>query len=146
MAHQTTDAARSRLMRSVKSKNTGPERAVRSLLHKHGYRFRLHRSDLPGTPDIVFPNRHKVIWVHGCFWHGHQCAKGRLPKSRLNFWVPKIEGNRARDIRKQLALNAHGWEFFVVWQCELKDREALVRKLRNFLGPPGKRTVTRSVS
>lgn len=120
-------------MQAVKSKNTRPELVVRSLLHRLGYRFRLHRKDLPGTPDIVFPSRKATIFVHGCFWHGHGCRIGQLPKSRLAYWTPKIAANGARDDRKQAALAAAGWRSLVVWQCELKDSEALARKLGKFL-------------
>lgn len=122
-------------MQAVKSKNTGPEMAVRSLLHRLGYRFRLHRKDLPGTPDIVFPSRRAAIFVHGCFWHGHGCQIGQLPKSKLDYWVPKIDANRERDARKQAALAAAGWQSVVVWQCELKDNAALIQRLEAFLDP-----------
>ena len=125
--------ARRRLMQAVKSKNTGPEIAVRSLLHRLGYRFRLHRKDLPGTPDIVFPSRRAAIFVHGCFWHGHGCRIGQLPKSKLDYWTPKIDANRARDARKLAALAAAGWRSVVIWQCELRDTEALTRRLKTFL-------------
>ena len=128
-------SARRRLMQAVKSKNTGPELAVRSLLHRLGYRFRLHRKDLPGTPDIVFPSRRSAIFVHGCFWHGHGCQIGQLPKSKLDYWGPKIDANRERDARKQAALAAAGWQSSVVWQCELKDNAALIQRLGAFLDP-----------
>ena len=120
-------------MQAVKGKNTLPELVVRSLLHRLGFRFRLHRKDLPGTPDIVFPSRKVAIFVHGCFWHGHGCRIGQPPKSRLDYWTPKIAANRVRDDRKQTALAAAGWRSLVVWQCELKDTEALARKLGMFL-------------
>jgi DNA mismatch endonuclease (patch repair protein) len=124
---------RSRLMRQVKGKNTRPELIVRSLLHRLGYRFRLHRKNLPGTPDIVFPSRHVALFVHGCFWHGHGCRIGQLPKSRLEYWKPKIEANAERDHRKQAALVEKGWKVFVVWQCELSDIESLTAKLNSLL-------------
>jgi len=127
--------ARRRLMQAVKGKNTAPEIAVRSLLHRLGYRFRLHRKDLPGTPDIVFPGRHAVIFVHGCFWHGHGCLIGRLPKSKLDYWEVKIEANRERDARQHAALGAACWRVLTVWQCELRDLAALEKKLGTFLGP-----------
>ena len=120
-------------MQSVKGKDTAPEMAVRSLLHRLGYRFRLHRRDLPGTPDIVLPGRRAAIFVHGCFWHGHGCSIGRLPKSKLDYWQPKIEANRARDVRKRVELEAAGWRVAEVWQCELKDVELLGARLRAFL-------------
>jgi DNA mismatch endonuclease, patch repair protein len=124
---------RSRLMKQVKSKNTQPEIIVRSLLHRLGYRFRLHRKDLPGTPDIVFPSRHLAIFVHGCFWHGHGCRIGQLPKSRLDYWEPKIAANKERDKRKKTDIIEKGWRVVVVWQCELADIETLTAKLRSFL-------------
>lgn len=130
-----TESGRSYIMRSVRSRNTRPERAVRSLLHSLHYRFGLHAKQLPGTPDVVFANRHKVIWIHGCYWHGHGCKIGRLPKSRLEFWKPKIEGNRLRDQRCQNALSEMGWQFLVIWQCQLSDTVELERRLRVFLGP-----------
>jgi DNA mismatch endonuclease, patch repair protein len=134
MTDRLDTAARRRLMQAVKSKNTGPERAVRSLLHRLGYRFRLHRRDLPGTPDIVLPSRRAAIFVHGCYWHGHGCRIGRLPKSRLDYWGAKIEANRQRDSRKADSLTALGWRVLVVWQCEIKDEATLAKKLGRFLG------------
>lgn len=121
------------LMQQVKNKDTKPERTVRSLLHNLGYRFRLHRKDLPGTPDIVFPGRRLALFVHGCFWHGHGCRIGQLPKSRLDYWHPKIEANRARDQRKEAALIEKGWRVAVVWQCELGEIGALEARLKNIL-------------
>lgn len=121
-------------MRQVKGKDTRPERVVRSLLHHLGYRFRLHRKDLPGTPDIVFPSRRLTLFVHGCFWHGHGCRIGQLPKSRLDYWQPKIAANRERDARKEAALEAAGWHVAVVWQCELADLEQLTKRLQALLG------------
>lgn len=122
-------------MRAVKGKNTRPEQAVRSLLHALGYRFRLHRRDLPGSPDIVLPGRKAVIFVHGCFWHGHDCKRGsRTPKTNADYWVSKIGRNMARDARTRAALEAQGWRVLVVWECEIKDEEALAAKLRAFLG------------
>lgn len=134
MTDRLDPVARRRLMQAVKTKDTGPERAVRSLLHRLGYRFRLHRRDLPGTPDIVLPGRLVAIFVHGCYWHGHGCRIGRLPKSRLDYWQAKIEANRQRDDRKADSLGALGWRVLVVWQCELKDEAALAEKLGRFLG------------
>lgn len=121
------------LMQQVRSKDTKPERTVRSLLHSLSYRFRLHRKDLPSTPDIVFPSRRVALFVHGCFWHGHGCRIGQLPKSRLDYWRPKIETNRARDYRKETSLAENGWRVVVVWQCELRDIEALEACLRDVL-------------
>lgn len=123
-------------MQQIKGKDTKPEMIARSLLHRLGYRFRLHRKDLPGTPDIVFPSRRLAIFVHGCFWHGHLCRIGQLPKSRLDYWQPKIESNVVRDQRKQTALAAIGWRVAVVWQCELTDRDAVADRLRRLLDCP----------
>jgi DNA mismatch endonuclease (patch repair protein) len=134
-----TTAKRSEIMRAVKSEDTGPEVAVRKMLHRLGYRYRLHRRDLPGTPDIVFPGRRKVVFVHGCFWHGHRCRYGWLPKSKLEYWQPKIEANRKRDVRKLRELRRAGWEVLVVWQCELKQETRVVQKLVSFLGHSGRR-------
>lgn len=123
-------------MQQVKGKDTQPELHVRSMLHRMGYRFRLHRKDLPGTPDIVFPSRRVVVFVHGCYWHGHGCRIGQLPKSRLEYWEPKIAANRERDRRKETALVAAGWRVAVVWQCELGDAEKLAARLRAILDRP----------
>lgn len=133
MTDRLEPAVRRRLMQAVKGKDTAPEMALRSLLHRLGYRFRLHRRDLPGTPDIVLPGRRAAIFVHGCFWHGHGCNIGRLPKSRLDYWQPKIEANRSRDSRKRSELESAGWRVLEVWQCELKDSVPLVDRLRQFL-------------
>lgn len=110
-----------------------PERTVRSMLHGLGYRFRIHRKDLPGKPDIVFGPRKKIVFVHGCFWHGHRCRKGRLPKSNAGFWRSKIEANRARDKKNTRALKVLGWDVLTVWQCELKDLLAVRRRIVDFL-------------
>ncbi|RHZ95253.1 DNA mismatch endonuclease Vsr [Cereibacter sphaeroides] len=135
MADTRSPEQRRQIMRAVGTKNTGPELIVRSLLHAKGYRYRLHPRSLPGRPDIVFPARHKAIFVNGCFWHGHDCPKGRLPTSRLDYWGPKIETNVARDRRKLSELEAIGWQTLVVWQCELKDIERVGSRLCAFLGP-----------
>ncbi len=130
-------------MRAVKSANTRPEQAVRSLLHSLGYRFRLHRRDLPGVPDIAFPSRKAVIFVHGCFWHGHECKRGnRVPKARTAYWTRKLEGNATRDSRIRAKLTDLGWRVLVVWECEIKDNVALAEKLRAFLGPAGGQALT----
>jgi DNA mismatch endonuclease (patch repair protein) len=133
--HDVYDAAkRSEVMRRVKSKNTKPEIKVRSLLHRAGYRFRLHRKDLPGTPDLVFPGRKKVIFVHGCFWHQHPgCKYASRPGSRVEYWNPKLDRNMVRDSERISALEYLGWTPFVVWECELKDVDSLMAKLRRFL-------------
>lgn len=131
-----TQEQRRKIMQAVKGRDTGPEWAVRRLLHRAGYRYRLHVHKLPGTPDIVFPARRKAIFVHGCFWHGHECRIGQPPKSRLDYWGAKIDANRSRDARKQAELEALGWSVVVVWQCEIKDLDALESRLWTFLAAP----------
>ncbi len=128
-----TPAKRSEIMASVRSKNTGPELVVRKWLTSKGYRYRLQRKDLPGCPDIVFPARRKVIFVHGCFWHGHRCAKGRPPKSRLNYWLPKLDENKKRDARNIRKLKRSGWGVMTIWQCQIKDMAVIGEKIRVFL-------------
>ena len=128
-----TPEQRRRIMRSVKSRNTGPELVVRRLLHGMGYRYRLHRKDLPGRPDIALGPRRKAIFVHGCFWHGHDCPKGRLPKSRLDYWQPKVDKNRERDRTKEEQLKSVGWSVLTIWQCETKDLETLAARLQDFV-------------
>ena len=129
-----TREQRSRLMSRVRSKDTAPELAVRSAAHRLGYRFLLHSKDLPGKPDLVFKSRMKVIFVHGCFWHGHSCRKGSLPKTRMDFWQTKIQTNKARDRRVKRKLNSLGWSCLTVWECQTKDLDQLESKLRRFLG------------
>lgn len=122
---RVSEAVRSHIMASVKSKNTGPEIRVRSLLHRAGYRFRLHAAELAGHPDIVFRKRRTVIFVHGCFWHGHDCRYGRLPKSRSAFWRKKIDRNRERDGEQAMRLSADEWKVVIVWQCEIRNETRL---------------------
>lgn len=124
---------RSENMRAIRSKDTLPELAVRSMVHKLGYRFRLHREDLPGKPDLAFPSRRKVIFVHGCFWHSHGCKNGLIPKSNRDFWLPKLQRNRTRDGKNLKALQRLGWDALVIWQCELKEKRLISRRLRQFL-------------
>lgn len=125
---------RSAIMRAVKSKNTAPELAVRQIVHALGFRFRLHRSDLPGAPDLAFVGRRKAVFVHGCFWHGHDCPRGaREPKTNLRYWRTKIARNRERDAEAGDRLAECGWQVHIVWECEIKDRAALARKLCAFL-------------
>lgn len=132
-----TPSARSALMARVRSKDTSPELLVRSMLHGMGFRFRLHRKDLPGSPDIVLPGRRKVVWVHGCFWHRHPgCKYASIPKSNHRFWDDKFKNNVRRDRSHQSRVEELGWEPLVVWQCELQDPEKLARKLARFLGLP----------
>ena len=121
MTDNRTPESRSALMARIGGKNTAPELIVRRLLHGMGYRFRLHRKDLPGTPDIVLPGRRVAIFVHGCFWHAHGCKIGRAPKSRLAYWLPKLADNQRRDTVKQAALEVLGWRVLTVWQCETRD-------------------------
>jgi DNA mismatch endonuclease (patch repair protein) len=129
---------RSRRMALVRSVDTKPEMLVRKLIYKIGYRYRLHCTGLPGKPDIVFRSRKAVIFVHGCFWHRHEnCPLARLPKSSVVFWTTKLEGNRERDARKLAALEELGWRALVVWECELKERGALVERIRHFLSGGG---------
>jgi DNA mismatch endonuclease, patch repair protein len=130
-----TPAARSRVMSRIRSKDTKPELVVRCLAHRSGYRFRLHRRDLPGAPDLVFPKWRKVIFVHGCFWHMHpRCAMSRMPSSRREYWVPKLVHNRARDLKNIRRLRRAGWKVDVVWECETRQPGRVERKLRSFLG------------
>jgi DNA mismatch endonuclease, patch repair protein len=125
---------RSWIMSRVRGKNTSPEKTVRSLIHRLGYRFRLHKKDLPGKPDIVFPSRRKVIFVNGCFWHGHNCKRGnRTPKKNREYWVEKISKNVARDAKHCKELSTLGWSVLVVWECEIKNIEELSKKIENYL-------------
>lgn len=128
-------AERSERMGRVRSKNTKPELVVRRLVHSLGYRYRLHRTDLPGCPDLVFVSRKKVIFIHGCFWHRHDgCPNTRLPKSRLDFWQPKLEANRLRDARNLRCLRSRGWRIMVIWECQVKNVAKLGRRITRFLG------------
>lgn len=125
---------RSERMGRVRNKDTKPEMRVRRLVHRLGFRYRLHDSRLAGKPDMVFPGRNAVIFVHGCFWHRHRgCPLCRLPKTRLDFWRPKLEENRRRDSRNQRKLRKDGWRLLVVWECELSDEEHLKGRIREFL-------------
>lgn len=133
MADTRTPDQRRRIMRAVKTENTGPEREVRRLLHRLRYRYRLHPKSLPGRPDVVFPSRKIAIFVHGCFWHGHSCRKGKPPKSRLEYWGPKLKANQQRDATKAAELRALGWRTLTIWQCELKDSRKLTPKLVKFI-------------
>lgn len=124
-------------MSRIRGKNTSPELVVRRLAHRLGFRFRLHRRDLPGCPDMVFPRLRKVIQVHGCFWHQHPgCRRAHAPKSRLDYWAPKLARNVARDETSQAALSALGWEVLVMWECEVKNEVALTERLLDFLRRP----------
>jgi DNA mismatch endonuclease (patch repair protein) len=125
-------------MQAVKSKNTAIEMRVRQLLYAKGYRYRLHRSDLPGCPDLVFSSRKKVIFVHGCFWHGHQCARGkRVPKTNTGYWTGKILRNATRDAATREQFLELGWKVSIVWECDIaRDSRAVLNKLSRFLGKP----------
>ncbi|WP_332766143.1 very short patch repair endonuclease [Phenylobacterium sp.] len=127
---------RSAVMRRVKGRNTTPELKVRKVLTALGARYRLNRKDLPGSPDIVLPGRRLAIFVHGCFWHGHDCARGsRVPKANRDYWVGKVARNRARDVAASEALAAKGWRVETIWECDLKDDAALRARLTALLGP-----------
>ena len=126
---------RSKRMGLIKDRDTGPEMLVRRLVHRLGYRYRLHRRDLPGCPDLVFPRLQKIIFVHGCFWHRHpspDCKLARLPKSRPDFWIPKLNANRERDLAAQARLLDMGWQIMLVWECETNHPQ-LERRIKEFL-------------
>jgi DNA mismatch endonuclease (patch repair protein) len=138
MGDQLTPEQRSAHMARIGGKNTKPELVVRRLLHRLGYRFRLHRRDLPGRPDLPFPSRRKLIYVHGCFWHQHTgCVIRHLPATRPDYWAEKFARNRARDERNLAEACALGWEALVVWECEIAAQATLAASLSTFLGPPG---------
>ena len=127
---------RSEIMQKIGPKDSAPERYVRSLVHRMGYRFRLHRKDLPGKPDIVFPKYRKVIFVHGCFWHGHKgCKRTSIPKTNREFWLKKIDGNVRRDEFNYKELSLMGWGHLIIWQCQIKKgmKNQLKEKIANFL-------------
>jgi DNA mismatch endonuclease (patch repair protein) len=132
---------RSRIMARVRQKNTKPEVRLRQWLHAAGYRFRLHRRDLPGTPDIVMPGRMAAVFVHGCFWHGHDCKAGRPPATNAEFWENKISKNKLRDATAVSRLTDLGWTPILVWECELRDRATLEARLRQEIPgtPPAQR-------
>jgi DNA mismatch endonuclease, patch repair protein len=133
MADQFSPALRSWIMRQVKSKDTGPERIVRSLAHNMGYRFRLHDPNLPGKPDIVFPSRHKVVFVNGCFWHSHCCKRATLPVNRREYWANKIARTILRDRRHRRKLRSMGWNSLTIWECQLKNLSSVERRIQHFL-------------
>lgn len=125
---------RSAVMARVRSKDTVPELIVRRLTHGLGYRYRLHQRALPGTPDLVFSARNKVIFIHGCFWHRHKgCALARLPKSRSDFWLSKLEGNARRDAYNVRELRKKRWGVMTIWECQLRDMARLERRIKRFL-------------
>ena len=136
LMHHQPSQERSALMARVKSKNTKPETVVRRILHANGFRYRLHRRDLPGTPDIVFVGRKKAIFVHGCFWHRHErCSRCTTPKTRASFWLEKFNANVERDRQKLTELSAQGWSSLVIWECETAKPEHLEDRLVRFLRP-----------
>jgi DNA mismatch endonuclease, patch repair protein len=128
---------RSALMARIRGRDTKPEMIVRCLLHRMGYRFRLHGRDLPGRPDIVFRSRRTVVFVHGCFWHRHDCGIAYMPKTRQQFWQDKFEGNVKRDQKVTNELKAAGWRVIVVWECQVDNLSALSTRLVKSLGRPG---------
>ena len=134
MADNRTAQQRSETMRAVRSQDTQPEWFVRRLLHGLGYRYRLHDPSLPGKPDLVFAKRRKIVFVHGCFWHSHGCRYGQAPKSKLDYWLPKLAANKQRDREKACQLRSLGWSVITVWQCEIRYPERLTRRLQRFLG------------
>ena len=126
---------RSATMRAVKSRDTTPELIVRALLRRFAPSYRLHRKDLPGNPDIAYIGKKRAIFVHGCFWHGHDCARGaRMPKANADYWQAKIASNRARDEANESKLAALGWRALTVWECEIKNVGALEKRLKGFVG------------
>lgn len=129
----TKQLSRSENMRRIRGKNTTPELIVRRLLFQHGFRYRLHRADLPGKPDIVFVARRKVIFVHGCFWHAHTCRVAHRPRTNEGYWSPKLQRNQERDARHLVALRAAGWDVLTIWECELRDGVSVRQKLIRFL-------------
>jgi DNA mismatch endonuclease, patch repair protein len=134
MADFVTAEKRSKIMRGVRSKDTRPEKLVRSLLHKHGYRFRLHDPKLPGKPDITLPRYRAALLVHGCFWHNHKgCAGGRLPSSNVSYWNEKISRTKARDEKHAKALAQRGWRVLILWECELGEENELWARIESFL-------------
>ena len=129
-----TARKRTAIMQAIRAKDTKPEIAVRRLTHSLGYRYKLHVSELPGKPDLVFPSRRKVMLVHGCFWHRHNCRKGRsLPSTRVKFWREKLDRNKVRDAKNRRRLRRLGWEILVIWECQVKNAPALATKIVRFL-------------
>ena len=136
MVDIVTSERRSEIMSNIRSKGMKPEMAVRRLAHSMGYRYRLHRKDLPGKPDLAFPSRRKVIFVHGCFWHRHSdpaCKIARLPQSNRDYWWPKLERNAARDAEHAATLGKLGWKVLTIWECEVNRNVGLRRQIREFL-------------
>ena len=131
---ESPSEVRSRTMRAVKGKDTKPELLVRRLVHRLGYRYRLHRKDLPGKPDLAFPGRRKAIFIHGCFWHGHDCRRGaRVPKTNRDYWEAKIRRNQDRDARHLQELKRMGWGALTIWECQLRDLKSVTERVVAFL-------------
>lgn len=139
MADTLTSERRSWNMSRIKGQDTGPERLLRSLLHRAGFRFRLHSKQLPGRPDVILPKYRTAIFVHGCFWHRHPgCRNATTPSTRREFWQAKFDGNVSRDARNRAALEADDWTVLIIWECELKaDAEGVARRLANELRKDG---------
>ena len=136
MTDTVDSAKRSEIMSRIRSRDTKPEMVVRRTAHRLGFRFRLHRRDLPGSPDLVFPRHRAVIMVHGCFWHRHPgCRLASTPKSRTSYWEAKFRGNVVRDRRSESALVELGWRVLVIWECETKDEAEVAERIREFLAP-----------
>ncbi len=134
MTDRIAKEKRRALMARVRSKNTKPEMIVRKMLYSMGYRYRLHRKELPGTPDIVLNGKKKVIFVNGCFWHGHDCKAGRnIPVSRMDYWLPKLQANKKRDQRNISELKHLGWDILIIWECEVKESSSLAYYLSQFM-------------
>lgn len=134
MADTVPPDVRSRIMAKVKSKGMKPEMQVRKLLHGLGYRYRLHRANLPGRPDLVFPSRRKIVFVNGCFWHRHDgCSRVRIPATNRDYWLSKLESNYTRDVRNVNLLEEQGWSVMTVWECQLQDIQATTDRLVSFL-------------
>ena len=135
-ADVVTPEQRSRNMSKIKGKNTKPEMTVRSMCHELGLRYRLHRKDLPGTPDLVFPKHGLCLFVHGCFWHRHPgCKYAYTPKSRLDFWLPKLAKNVERDMKAKRALEVSGWRVSIIWECQTKNRDTLRAEIQKLINP-----------
>ena len=127
---------RSEVMRAVRGQDTKPEMVVRRLVHGLGFRYRLHDRNLPGHPDLVFPFRGKIIFVHGCFWHRHRCEAGQsMPASRVDYWRAKFERNRSRDVKVRRQLVRSGWRVLVIWECQTRNLDRLRKRVKTFLGP-----------
>lgn len=129
-----SETERSERMSKIRNKDTKPELFVRGIVYRMGYRYRLHSSSLPGNPDLVFSSRHKVIFVHGCFWHQHGCSNYRMPKTKRAFWEPKLARNRQRDCQVRRRLRRLGWRSLVIWECSLNNTTKLCDRLGKFLG------------